>query len=184
MKNKNDSIAGIAETMRTGALIDDTHCVRILETHLSNVGPSRGVLLDGFPRSLAQAELLESRRNFTAVELRLDRQVAKEKSLARRKCGTCGEDFNLASIVRDGFDMPALLPDPAACSAQRGAPCCPSLVRRDDDTADVLERRFQIHDDSIQPILQFYATRGRLATFDVLRGAGDTPALLALLSDL
>ena len=173
----------LGERLARGELVDDATCLRLLSAGISAArATSAGVLVDGVPRSLRQAELLEERHRLWAVDIRLDPAVAREKLLGRRRCATCGEGFNLAHIVRDGFNMPAILPDPAKCSL--GAECSPRLMMRDDDTAEVIDRRLEQHRREAEPILRFFEERGRLRLFQVRRGAEDAPKLVHLLETL
>lgn len=166
---------GLARTLKSGGLVDDARCVSVLGAALgAATGP---VLLDGFPRTLAQAHMAEALlKDFRVVELKQERAVVREKLLGRRTCAKCGGEFNLAHIVRDGYNMPAMLPDPAAC--RLGPDCSPDLVARSDDTAETIDRRFEVYDTESAPILDFYRAKGVLREFEVRRGKEDLPALV------
>lgn len=172
---------GLGDRLRRGELVDDGLCIALLSAGIARAS-GRGVLLDGFPRSLRQAELLEERHRFHAVEVRLDLQIATEKLLGRRQCSTCGEAFNLAHIVRGRVNMPAILPDPSRCPLGKG--CSPLLTRREDDTPEVIARRLELYRREAAPVLRFFAERGRLTVFEVVRGAEDSSELVRIVRDL
>ena len=83
-----------------------------------------GFILDGFPRTTAQAAALEAHRGgvhapTTVVNVKLDRDVIVAKLLGRRVCRECGTSYNVASVKDEarGIDMPAMAP-PAACESK------------------------------------------------------------------
>jgi adenylate kinase len=91
-----------------------------------------GVILDGYPRTIEQAKVLSAtdpKTRFIAVNIALERWVAVEKMLARVSCKNCGGSFNTADILTDGYDMPAILPDPDKCVKGKDH-CKPEFIKR------------------------------------------------------
>jgi adenylate kinase len=168
----------IAPILQSGALLSDDYINRIVLQELQRYDQNQqGFILDGFPRTLLQAEYLHKHypADILAVNIVLDRQVTIQKLLGRRICKTCGGNFNTAHIVSGGYDMPAILPDPRTC---RMAPNCQvDLVKRDDDQEDVIQHRLQTFENNIQPIVQYYERKHRLLHFEVKKGIKDTDAL-------
>ena len=178
----------MGENVRQGGLIDDAKCLSLLMNELKSVdtrvGLKRGgLLLDGFPRTLHQAKQLQSLLPFHAIELSLDREVAREKLLGRRECSSCGKGFNLSHVVRDNFHMPALLPSPDKCSLGPQK-CRPVLVSRNDDTLEGIEKRFAAFDEHNGSICAFYESMGLLSRFNVTRGVDDTDKLMAIIASI
>ena len=192
----------VTDIMRAGSLVPDELANDVTFHHLDLLrkeqgqaeGWGRGVLLDGYPRTVQQAEALvthakrtdaaqsnssgSSSSSFAAVQIVLDPEVAIEKLLSRRACATCGRAFNTAHIVRGGYVMPAMLPDAQTCPRGPEA-CVPDLsVVRSDDTAVTIAHRMQEYEGKTAPVVQFFERRGQLRRFEVFKGVQDTPALL------
>ena len=96
--------------------------VERLNAALKNGNNYKGFILDGFPRTVNQAEELSKYNHHDQLKIKrvidifIEPSIAVEKLLARRQCKTCGRDgFNIADIQRAGYLMPPLLPDPATC---------------------------------------------------------------------
>ena len=167
-----------------GALAPDAAVARLVGAALARAAPRGGWVLDGFPRRAAQAAWLDAdarRRPDAVVDVRLDEDVAVAKMLGRASCAACGRGFNTAGVVRDGFDMPAILPDYDAATGAARCPACGhagALARRGDDTEAVVRRRHAAYAAEAAPVLAFYAGDARFRRFDVRRGVADAPALL------
>ena len=149
------------------------------------------VLLDGYPRTKPQAEALYDHIASTsaskgaenvvaAVQISLEPWVAEEKLLQRKQCLTCGQNFNTADIVQDGFDMPAILPNEDNClNVRDGLPCDPALsITRSDDSRETIRRRRREFEEKTTPVVDFFKQRGELVEFNVKKGVKDTPDLL------
>ena len=166
----------IGEKMSQGLLISDDIANEVIR---SSIAKANGYILDGYPRTVPQAEFLESisKSGLIAVNITMEKEIAIEKLLSRRTCATCGDSFNVANIIKDGYDMPALLPDKSKCS--KGELCNPVYEMRNDDNREVIERRFEEYSRKTEPLLDFYGKRNRLINFTVKKGVKDTDALLA-----
>ena len=142
------------------------------------------MLLDGMPRTIAQAELLPKYGinidivfNFYNTD-----SILLEKLMGRRVCPSCGTNYNVADIDRDGYKMGPLLPkkDPHCCDNCPGV----KLVVRDDDKQNIIMERLQIYKQKTEPILDFY--RGKSGTFvldfEAKKGVDDFPELKQILT--
>lgn len=173
--NKTSIGLSIADIMSQGLLISDEIANQVISNSISK---ANGFVLDGFPRTVPQAEFLETAsEGLVAVNITMEKEVAIEKLLARRTCVTCGDSFNIANIIRDDYDMPALLPDKSKCKLRED--CNPIFEMRNDDNREVIERRFEEYSRKTEPLLNYYGSRGRLINFQVKKGVKDTDALLA-----
>ena len=187
----------IKDDLASGKLLADALVNDLAEEHIAKTlgvtggtGAGASVLVDGYPRTVAQAEHLLSigaraGASVQAVHIALERWVCVEKLLARRECATCRRGFNSAHIVTGGFHMPAILPDEHSCPLGPGA-CRPDLRERSDDTRDTIERRFEAFYEQTTPVLDVFRRGGgggggKLQEFTVTKGVDDAPALIALL---
>ncbi len=102
--------------------------------------------------------------------------------MGRRVCPSCGTNYNVADIDRDGYKMGPLLPkkDPHCCDNCRGV----KLVVRDDDKENIIMERLEIYKKKTEPILDFY--RGKNGTvvldFEAKKGVDDFPELKQILA--
>lgn len=143
--------------MESGALVPDELTCAIVEERLAGLDCDSGYVLDGFPRSLAQAEtldlLLEKRgeRLDAAICLVVPDDEIVARLSARRTCPVCGTIYNLK------FDPPK--GDPARC-ARNG--CAGVLVQRPDDNEETIRQRLVVYHQMTEPIEAFYQERGLL----------------------
>jgi len=139
------------------------------------------VILDGFPRTVAQAKYLDNYRHVDFVlNLHLDPEILVPKIAGRRVCPSSGETYNIFSFKENGYDMDPLLPtkDPERCDVSGEL-----LVQRDDDNEEIVAKRLEIYQDSTQPILEFYEKTGKLVTFEPRKGVKDYPEVLELVTE-
>jgi adenylate kinase len=161
----------------TGGLVSDEVVLGLLRTRLAQPDASKGFIIDGYPRRVSQAETLATLAPLgLAVNLVLDEKILIEKALARRVCQHCGQGYNLANIVRDGYFMPPLLPrTPGLCD--RCPPAVGKLTTRKDDVESIIRDRLQIYQRETFPILDFYRQQGILLEFEVRKGVQDLDEL-------
>ncbi|XP_043707865.1 adenylate kinase 1, chloroplastic-like [Telopea speciosissima] len=173
----------LAEIVNQGKLVSDEIILNLLSQRLE-AGEAKGesgFILDGFPRTIRQAEILEDVTDIDLViNLKLREDVLLEKCLGRRICSQCGGNFNVANIDikgengRPGIYMAPLLPPPH---------CASKLITRSDDTEAVVKERLRIYDEMSQPVEEFYRSRGKLLEFDLPGGIPESwPKLLQALN--
>ncbi len=141
--------------MATGGLVDDaTVCQavvsRIRQLTLESGGLTESVILDGFPRTVAQArrldQLLESlAMSPVVVHLDVPKEVLMSRLVRRRHCAKCGATYNLLSASSKSGSR---------CQLDGGA-----LVERDDDSEAVVSRRLHAYDAETLPVLDYYRLR-------------------------
>ena len=94
-----------------GKLVDDQTIVDMASARMAQEGPTGGFILDGFPRTVPQAEMLGKITRLDAViDLALRQDILVLKACSRRVCKSCGEGYNLANIKNGDMVMPPLLP--------------------------------------------------------------------------
>ncbi len=170
----------LASIIEQGKLVPDDLMIAILLREVKRYPNESGFILDGFPRTLEQAKLLDTMLSISfAVHITLDRSVTYAKLKGRLVCKGCGNGFNSAHIVTGRFNMPSINQDPSQCP--KGEPFCREhghLEVRNDDTDEVIKKRLDLFDRSIAPLLQYYESSSRLKTFPVHSGISDTPDLI------
>jgi len=131
----------------------------------------RGFLLDGFPRTIAQAEKLsESVPVDVVLNFTLEEAILVEKACARRKCGECGKGYNVADIdytTKSGVRiiMPPLSP-PEKCVGK--------MTMRDDDKEETVRARLEAFKKQSLPVEDWYRKKSMLSEFEILGGIPET----------
>ena len=148
--------------MDTGELVPDEIVIRVVDEHFAAGGPLEdGFILDGFPRTLVQAEELERVLQDHPLDLVLDIEVPTETILdriaGRRICVGCSATYHVNH--RPGVDW--------TCDV-----CGGQVVQRDDDTEEAIATRLEVYDRQTVPIIDFYANLGKLVVVDGV-GVGD-----------
>jgi adenylate kinase len=144
--------------MDAGQLVSDEIMVGVVDERLSEPDAAgRGYILDGFPRTEAQAEALEditaSRPLDVVLNLEVPEEVVIERITKRRVCVTCGRIYSVD-------DPPAT---DWTCDVDGG-----DVVQRDDDTVDAVRKRLDLYAAETLPLVAFYERRGLLADIDGL----------------
>jgi adenylate kinase len=152
----------IAETyMNRGHLVPDDLTIKMVKERLSQCDCQKGYLLDGFPRTLAQAEAFEDiaeeiGRPVEAVfNLTVHLEDLKQRVIGRRICENCGAIFNTVGSA----------PKVSGICDKCGSP----LVHRSDDTVEQLGNRLHEHMVLTQPVLDFYREKALVHNVDASR---------------
>ena len=157
----SDEGSELREIMARGDLIPDALMIEILEKEIASEKYQQGFILDGFPRTEAQASALEEMltkndlRIDAVILLSVDEEELKTRIEGRLFCPTCGASFHssLNPPKRDGLcDM-----------------CDLSLERRKDDNAETLRKRLEVFHAQTEPILPFYEDKNLLIKIDGMR---------------
>lgn len=139
--------------MDQGQLVDDETVIGIVRERLSKPDAVNGFLLDGFPRTVPQAEALDALIGerglapLVVVNIEVPADELVRRMLGRRVCRDCGSNAGPA--------------DQAACGKCGGA-----LVRRSDDTEAVVRSRLDVYDRQTRPLVEFYRGRPTYRTVD------------------
>lgn len=161
-KRKDDLGKQVTEMMGRGELLPDEIVFRILKERLSQPDTRKGFILDGFPRTVAQAKDLDSITTLDAIiNIIAPEEILIEKISARRICtnSACDGNYNIADIRKfiDGIEyvLPALLPKREYVCDICGSP----LYQRDDDNREVIPSRLQVYERQTKPLLDYYKGR-------------------------
>jgi len=148
--------------MERGDLVPDEVVVKMIEERLDGSDCAAGVVFDGFPRTLPQAEQLGrvlEEKGFgkpVVVDLEVGPEVLMRRLTGRRTCSVCGEIYNV-------YDAPPRVPD--VCDRDGG-----KLVQRADDRPEVVQERLAAYEHQTRPLTEYYRRLGVLLTVDASAG--------------
>ena len=166
MKNGTEMGRKAKSYIDSGALVPDDVIIKIIKERLAQDDCKNGFILDGVPRTVAQAEALETMG--VDIDKVVDIEVADEtivKRLSgRRVCSACGASYHT-------LYKPSANPDRCdRCNGQL-------IVRKDDEPATILERLRTYH-ELTEPLVDFYKERGKLVAVEGQEEVADTSRLL------
>ena len=146
----------VEASMAAGNLVTDDLIMGIMERRLQQEDCQKGYLLDGFPRTIPQAQALKTllaklgEKLDCALELDMPRDVIMDRLTTRRTCTNCGEIYNVKSKPPkvDGI-----------CDV-----CGSDIVQRDDETEEAIENRLQVYNEQTAPLVEFYRKEGLLVS--------------------
>ncbi|MBD8070931.1 adenylate kinase [Bacillus sp. PS06] len=154
MKDETDLGLKAKSFMDKGELVPDEVTIGIVRERLSKDDCEKGFLLDGFPRTVPQAEALEqiladlNRKIDYVINIDVDQDILMERLTGRRICKSCGATFHLV------FNPPA---NPGVCDK-----CGGELYQRADDNEETVGTRLEVNVKQSQPLLSFYEVKGYL----------------------
>ena len=140
--------------MKAGDLVSDDLIMGIMEERLKEDDCKAGYLLDGFPRTIPQAEALKEllakmgEQLDCAVEIDVPREVILDRLTTRRTCTECGEIYNVKSNP----------PKEEGKCDKCGGP----VVQRDDETEEAISNRLNVYNEQTAPLVDFYRNEGLL----------------------
>lgn len=145
--------------MEAGKLVPDNLMVGLIEERISQPDCAKGFILDGFPRTVPQAEALDvmlkakSKALDAVVELKVDEDKLVERVSGRFTCAACGEGYH------DTFKPTKVAGVCDSCGAE-------NFTRRSDDNAETMKSRLAAYRDQTAPILPYYEAKGVLKSID------------------
>jgi adenylate kinase len=144
------------EIMAVGGLVPDDLMIDIVDDRLDRDDTtSRGYVLDGFPRTVGQAEALAeitaSRPLDVVIDLDVAREVVLQRLASRRVCDDCQANYSLDAPPKYGW----------VCDN-----CGGDVVQRDDDTPAAIEMRLAEYETNTAPLIEWYGERGLLEVID------------------
>ncbi|MFC7787173.1 MAG: adenylate kinase [Bacillota bacterium] len=144
--------------MDNGDLVPDEVTIGIVRERLSKEDCEKGFLLDGFPRTVAQAEALENiladlgkKMNYV-ININVDKDILMERLTGRRICKECGATYHLV------FNPPT---EEGVCDR-----CGGELYQRADDNEETVQNRLDVNIKQTQPLLAYYEDKGYLKNID------------------
>jgi adenylate kinase len=157
----------LAEQLRvilaSGALVPDELTIQIVEERTAQADCQDGYVLDGFPRTTAQAEMLErlaAEQNHALLAVLVDVpfDILERRVTGRRSCPVCGEIYNVYFKPPKSDEVCDLHPDV-------------KLSRRTDDNAETIKARLSTYERETRPLIDYYESTNRLCRVDGTRDA-------------
>ena len=144
------------EIMDAGGLVGDDIMIGLVAERLKRADAvTRGYILDGFPRTVVQADALDDiageRPIDVVIDLHVDRDVVLQRITIRRVCRDCGTNYTATGFERQ----------PWICEV-----CGGDVMQRADDHPDAVNRRLDLYETQTAPLIEHYERSGRLAVVD------------------
>jgi len=137
----------------SGGLVSDETTIEIVKDRLMQADCKAGYLLDGFPRTVVQAEALATFEKLdSVVNFVLDENVIVSRLSGRRVCKACGTGFHLTAMPPQ---------KPGTCDK-----CGGELIQRKDDEASSIQERLRVYAEQTEPLIHWYRTKGLLKDID------------------
>ncbi len=162
IKNQTELGKKVQQIIESGDLVPDALTVALVKERLNNPDVENGYILDGFPRTIVQADSLakfsevDAVINFTIT----DDQVINRLS-GRRMCTNCGEGYHIRTVKPQQEGI---------CDK-----CGGELITRPDDTPEAIKNRLSVYYDSTEPLIDYYKNKNILRDVD---GSGSVDAVV------
>ena len=140
-----------------GQLVPDEVTCEIVAERLKESDCKKGFMLDGFPRNVDQAKALEKMTDIDVV-LNIDVDLTKlmARLTGRRVCGKCGESYHVSTFT-----------------GKTCVKCGGDVIQRADDTEETVGKRLKVYTEQTQPLIEFYANKGKLQSVNGMQGIDD-----------
>ena len=157
------------EYMDAGKLVPDEVIIGIIQERLQAEDCRNGYILDGVPRTIAQAEAMEKAGiHFDAViSIEVPEEEILKRMTGRRVCESCGSSYQIVALPPK---------QEGVCDA-----CGGKLVQRKDDTPETVKARLQVYHKETEPLVDFYAQRGLLKSVNAVSKDEVTAQILKVL---
>ena len=133
-----------------GQLVPDEVTCKIVEERLKRVDCKKGYLLDGFPRTIAQAEELDKFAKIDAVvNINIDFSLLMDRLCGRRVCKDCGESYHVSTLNGES----------------KCARCGGELYQRKDDNPETVKSRLDVYKAQTAPLIDYYTKKGVILNF-------------------
>ena len=130
-----------------GLLVPDEVTCKIVEERISREDCQNGYMLDGFPRTIAQAEALDKITNLDLViNIDVDQTLLLDRVCGRRVCKDCGESYHVSKIGNE----------------TKCARCGGELYQRKDDNPETVQSRLEVYNAQTAPLIEYYSQKGLL----------------------
>ena len=153
IKNETELGKQVKSILASGGLVPDEVTIKMVEKRLGDDDAKKGYILDGFPRTIAQAEALAAMSDVDAViNFTLDQDEIIRRLSGRRVCKSTGRTYHITSNPTkvDGIDD------------ETGE----VLIQRDDDKPEAISHRLDVYKASTAPLIDYYRSKGLLIDLD------------------
>lgn len=158
IKNNTELGKEAKSYMDKGLLVPDDLVIALVEDRLNKDDAKEGFLLDGFPRTVAQAVSLDSildkndEKLTKVINISVDPEILIERAVGRRVCKTCGMTYHVK------FNPPK---EEGICDKDGT-----KLIQRDDDTEETVKTRISVYFDQTAPLIDYYRAQNLLVDID------------------
>ncbi|MCI5642765.1 MAG: adenylate kinase [Peptoniphilus sp.] len=158
IKNNTELGKEAKSYMDKGLLVPDDLVIALVEDRLNKEDAKKGFLLDGFPRTVAQAVSLDSildkndEKLTNVINITVDPKILIERAVGRRVCKTCGMTYHVK------FNPPKV---EGVCDKDGT-----KLIQRDDDTEETVKTRISVYFDQTAPLIDYYRAQNLLVDID------------------
>jgi adenylate kinase len=165
LKSGNELGRKAKEYMETGRLVPDDIVIGIIRERIAQPDCQNGFILDGFPRTIPQAEALERMgiQVDRVIEIHVDDQVITQRMSGRRVCPSCGASYHLEYKLPKKQGM---------CDQ-----CGDTLVQRKDDQPETVCERLRVYHEQTEPLKSYYAAKNKLFVVEGQEEVADTTRL-------
>ncbi|MDC7126609.1 MAG: adenylate kinase [Spirochaetales bacterium] len=159
IKNQTELGKKVQQIIESGDLVPDALTVALVKERLNNPDVENGYILDGFPRTIKQADSLES---FSKIDNVINFVISDEQVIqrlsGRRMCKNCGEGYHIENMKpqKEGI-----------CDK-----CGEELIIRPDDTPEAIKNRLAVYYESTAPLIDYYKEKGLLLDIDGAQEVG------------
>ena len=153
------------EFIEAGKLVPDDVVIGIIQDRLAQPDCQHGFILDGFPRTIPQAEALDRMGVVIdrVIDIEVDDDVIAQRVSGRRVCQGCGASYHV------DYKQPA---QEGVCDR-----CGDTLVQRKDDHPDTVKERLQVYHEQTEPLKHYYSQQGKLYVVEGQEEVADTTRL-------
>lgn len=136
----------VTEIVNSGHLVPDDVVIALVADRLTQDDCKNGYILDGFPRSIGQAEAFDKIAEVDfVINLQIDENVIVNRMTGRRTCKDCGAVTHVSRLEKDQCPK-----------------CCGQLYVRDDDTESVVKDRLDVYATTTMPLIDYYAKQNKI----------------------
>jgi adenylate kinase len=165
VKNESELGKEASLLMNQGMLVHDEIMLALIKERISRPDCEPGFILDGFPRTITQAEGLDKLfselqlSDVTCIEITVPDEEIINRLVSRRLCESCGTDYNLIT------NPP---PENMRCKKCEG-----TIIQRKDDNRETISNRLEVYLEQTSPLKEYYKHKGAFYSFDGLRDIND-----------
>ncbi|MDD4082523.1 MAG: adenylate kinase [Sphaerochaetaceae bacterium] len=153
IKNETELGKKVKAILASGDLVPDSVTVAMVEERLKEADCKKGFILDGFPRTVVQADSLKKMVNLDAViNFQLDNNIVVKRLSGRRMCKSTGKIYHLI------YNPPKV----EGIDDETGEP----LYQRPDDKEDAIKNRLSVYKESTEPLIDYYKNEGLIIDID------------------
>lgn len=140
----------VSEIIKSGNLVSDDIVIKMIEDRIKDEDCKNGFILDGFPRTVAQAEAAEKMgiNVDKVIDINLPFDIIVERVSGRRVCPKCGASYHVSS---------APMSDGVHCDK-----CGEAVIQRHDDEPEIVRNRLRVYEEKTAPLTDFYKAKGIL----------------------